>query len=46
MRDFSRERPLVNEDFGNDIAKTSPLFAVDTEALRADPAKKHRAAGN
>jgi hypothetical protein len=33
MRDFSRERPPVNEDFGNDIVKTSPPFAVNSEAI-------------
>jgi hypothetical protein len=26
MRDFSRERAPVNEEFGNNLAKTTPFF--------------------
>jgi hypothetical protein len=29
MQDFNRERPPVNEEFGNNLVKTSPLFGTD-----------------
>ena len=33
MRDFNRERPPVNEEFGNDFAKTMPYFATTSNPL-------------
>src|ERR1019366_2424738 len=39
MRDFSRERPPVNEELGNNLAKTLPILALDRRPVRATPAK-------
>jgi hypothetical protein len=38
MRDFSLERPPVNEEFGNNLAKTSPLFAAGGRSFPPKPA--------
>lgn len=42
MRDFSWERWSVNDEFGNDLAKTTPNFVTRRDPSRkAVPAKNH-----
>jgi hypothetical protein len=46
MRDFSRERPTVNEEFGNNLAKTMPKFVPAISTFPAHLLKNCQAFGN